>query len=170
MWIKVFEGQTLVDIALQEYGNPAAVVLLAELNGLELTADLVPGQELEVDESQRALYYLPVPVAPLPKAAPAEKELVAHAGQSLLDIALQEYGDIMAVFPLVTDNGLDITQDLLPGQKLTIKRANILNPAVAGYYSRLAYKVNTDNTIASDVPALGLIDWDARDWDTRDWN
>ena len=40
--------------------------------------------------------------------------------QSLLDIALQEYGNVQAAFDLAMANGLDITNELMPGQELIL--------------------------------------------------
>lgn len=43
-------GQTLLDIAVQEYGVAEAAVLLAQTNDLSLTDSLAAGQVLEVAE------------------------------------------------------------------------------------------------------------------------
>lgn len=49
--IKVFEGQNLFDIALQEYGAIDALVKLAVDNDLRVDDDLTDGQELLIDEA-----------------------------------------------------------------------------------------------------------------------
>jgi len=48
--MKVLSGQTLFDIAIQSCGSIEAAFELAVLNGLNLTDELVPGQELALPE------------------------------------------------------------------------------------------------------------------------
>ena len=44
--MKALSGQTLFDIAIQSCGSAEAAFELAVLNGISVTDDLVPGQEL----------------------------------------------------------------------------------------------------------------------------
>lgn len=46
MTVTVQNGQTLSDIAIQEYGDLSAVYLLAEENGTSITSQLQPGTVL----------------------------------------------------------------------------------------------------------------------------
>jgi hypothetical protein len=46
--IKVLQGQTFFDIAIQELGSAEGAFELAVLNGLSVTDDLDPGQELQL--------------------------------------------------------------------------------------------------------------------------
>jgi hypothetical protein len=48
--IEVQKHQTLLDIAIQHTGSVESVVEIAELNGLEVTADVVPGTKLIMPE------------------------------------------------------------------------------------------------------------------------
>jgi len=50
--IEVSEGQTLLDIAVQYCGTADAQFDIAALNGIEVTDDLVPGQELLVPDTE----------------------------------------------------------------------------------------------------------------------
>lgn len=43
-------GQTPIDIAMQSTGLPTDIITVANLNGLSMTADLMPGTELTVPE------------------------------------------------------------------------------------------------------------------------
>ncbi len=47
---------------------------------------------------------------------------VVQAGQTLLDIAIQEYGTIEAVFMLAKANDMSITDTLQAGRKLKYRR------------------------------------------------
>ena len=44
------QSQSLLDLAVQEYGTPEAVVQLAFYNQLSVTDELVPGQVLELPD------------------------------------------------------------------------------------------------------------------------
>lgn len=48
--VRVAEGQTLTDIAVQVYGDAGQVIRLAVLNRLSVTADLKSGQILVCDK------------------------------------------------------------------------------------------------------------------------
>ncbi|RKR83183.1 hypothetical protein BDD43_3385 [Mucilaginibacter gracilis] len=43
-------GQSIIDIAMQEYGTPEALVTICADNALEYDADLMPGQSLNIRE------------------------------------------------------------------------------------------------------------------------
>ncbi len=58
--MKSLQGQSLIDIAIQELGSAEGAYALAELNGLSISDELVPGQELELPDVQNksiASYY-----------------------------------------------------------------------------------------------------------------
>lgn len=76
--------------------------------------------------------------------------------QSLLDIAIQEYGTANGVFALAVANGLDVTDTLKPGQVLTIPDWDGKDKDVAGYFkSRKIYP-------ATATPLI--VDEDIEEW------
>lgn len=66
------------------------------------------------------------------------RTVIVLDGQSLLDIALQEYGDIAAILWIAQDNNLSLTSDLAGGLALKI-RDGVLRQEIVGYYKRLNY-------------------------------
>jgi capsid protein len=78
--------------------------------------------------------------------------------QSLLDIAIQEDGSVMAAFDWALKNGLSITDDLVPGQKLLIPNSVFRNADVANYFKGKKQMVATgfNNTIEDLTPDLGI--------------
>lgn len=50
MKVKAKDGQTLADIAIQEYGDLQAVVALAQANGMAVTDIPEPGGELSLPD------------------------------------------------------------------------------------------------------------------------
>lgn len=53
--IQTLNGQTLVDIAIQELGDADRVFEIATMNGLSLTDELEPGRVLMVPEPAREM-------------------------------------------------------------------------------------------------------------------
>ena len=54
--------------------------------------------------------------------------------QSLLDIAIQVYGDITGVFRLAGDNDLEVTGTLVAGDYLDYYPEGIVNKEISQYY------------------------------------
>lgn len=50
MMVVVESGQTLMDLAIQIYGNANSIIDLAKDNGLSITDELTPGTTLQVRE------------------------------------------------------------------------------------------------------------------------
>lgn len=50
MTVTIQNGQTLADIAIQQYGSLEAIILLAQTNNVNPTADLQPGSTLQCPE------------------------------------------------------------------------------------------------------------------------
>jgi len=51
--VKILFGQTLIDLAVQELGDASRAFELAVLNGLNISDDLIAGQEILVPEAAR---------------------------------------------------------------------------------------------------------------------
>ena len=67
------------------------------------------------------------------------KTVTVIAHQSLLDIAVQEYGNAEAAFEIAVANNLDATDKLEPGMSLLIpelrmQNAELRNPEILKYY------------------------------------
>ncbi len=72
------------------------------------------------------------------------KRYIVTEGQTLSDIAIEQYGDVMSVFDLITDN-LDLTgldSELEAGQVLLIRDTPV-NPAVIRHFRNRSIRVNT---------------------------
>ena len=78
------------------------------------------------------------------------KQTIITAGQSLLDVAVQELGSLEALFDVADAAGLSITDALTPGQTLDVPASAGALPDVAGYFARRSQRINT-----GEVPAGG---------------
>lgn len=77
--------------------------------------------------------------------------------QSVLDVAIQEDGSVMAAFEWALKNGLSITDDLAPGQKLSVPISSFRNADVANYFK--GRKQNIATGVATGVnaqPSAGI--------------
>ncbi|WP_329804639.1 hypothetical protein [Flavobacterium facile] len=63
--------------------------------------------------------------------------------QSLIDIAIQEHGTCLACFDVALVNGVSITDELMPGQKLDIKLSEHNNPDLTRYFKNKSQKIAT---------------------------
>lgn len=77
---------------------------------------------------------------------------IITAGQSLVDVAIQELGSVDALFDLADAGGLAITDELVPGQVLVVPDSPAAVPAVVSYFSARAQRINTGD-MAPPAPA-----------------
>jgi hypothetical protein len=82
---------------------------------------------------------------------------IVTEGQSIYDVALQEYGSAEAVFDLLKDNNLTLDTTLVAGQELSINEAHQVKKAVVQFYLQKNHRVNTNNSKQSG-------DFDANDF------
>jgi hypothetical protein len=83
------------------------------------------------------------------------RNVVVSAGQSLLDVCLQELGSTGALFDLADANGLPITAVLSAGQRLQVPEASALAaPEIAAYYAARQYRVNVADPTHNPAPVV----------------
>jgi hypothetical protein len=68
-----------------------------------------------------------------------------RAGQCLLDVAIQNYGSMEALFVLAKDNGLEVDDDIAAGQLLQIRETlpDTADPDIVAYYQLNGTRVNS---------------------------
>ena len=77
------------------------------------------------------------------------KVITVLANQSLMDIAVQEFGDARAAFDIARCNGLSVTDPLHTGQRLTLPRSDYHEPQTQEYYRVKGIKPATATDEAS---------------------
>ena len=82
--------------------------------------------------------------------------------QSLIDIALQEYGSLEGLVSLAHSNNIGITDLLTIGEELTTGEA--VNTEVVQFYKDLKYKV------AVGAEMISTLEYDETDYDYLDYN
>lgn len=94
---------------------------------------------------------------------------IISAGQSLVDVALQELGSVAALFDLADAAGLAITDALTPGQQVPVPLSRSARPDVAAYFSGRAQRLNTGAPAAPD-PAPRRRDFKPTDFSRPDFS
>ncbi len=90
-------------------------------------------------------------------------------GQSLIDVAVQELGNVEALFDLADANNVGITDLLTSGQALEVPITALLNGGIVAYFRKLSKRINTG---VRDLPAPTppAHDFDFLDFDTSDFD
>lgn len=126
--IVVEPGQTLLDVALNHFGNAAAVLELAKINGLSATDEVAPGTKLIVPNFKEPVYTGSLFTAPLA----VKTEAIVKQGQTLFDVAIQHCGDAIAVLELARINGYTPEADVKPGTWL--KLPAVIEPSIVSFF------------------------------------
>jgi hypothetical protein len=84
--------------------------------------------------------------------------MIALVNQSLLDIAVQESGSVLAAFDWAIANGISITDDLVPGQKLVYGVSVFENDDILNYFKNRNQLVATAISLDQNnqTPILGI--------------
>ncbi len=138
----ILSGETLFDVAIREYGHMQGISQLASDNGISLTGDVVPGTQLQIDNS--VLFDLPeVQIEKYTEVAP--NSYVVEASQNIFDVAIQKYGSLEGLVLLAEDNSKDLTEELSTGEILKT-RNTVKNKLVVDYLNGAGLKIATGLT------------------------
>lgn len=180
--IKIQEGQTLIDIAMQYCGDALAVFDVAKLNGLEITYELIPGEFLFVPDAaiekvkiveafvglvpasaytdeEIELQWVSAGILIITKEGKLEHGVTVCEGQTLIDIAMQYCGDALAVADVAKLNGLGITDELTPGQTILIPDVAIDKVKIVEAFAGLVPASKDDDDNVLDQVLDGIDYW-----------
>lgn len=155
--------QTQLDLAVQEYGTMEALFSLLEANDESVTSVLGVGKKLVTPEAETDSDVLTYYKANTIEVATAFDQTVTGSiqgiiyttpppkideteclkNQTLLDIAIQETGNIDSLIELCEANDVSITNAIVPGTKLKTN-STIINDEVLAYYIRKNLKPASD--------------------------
>lgn len=159
----VISNQSLLDISISELGSIEAVFDLALVNNLELTEDLNSATQLIVPDSaflkaKEVQYFLNKKISTL-----GTKEIFIPqyfqksftttlsdinyrviSNQTLLDVAVENFGSIESVFDLALFNDLEITSKIDAGDILNIPASSYFNVDVSNYFKNYFKRIATD--------------------------
>ena len=150
--INVVEGQSFLDLAIQENGSVLAAFDLALANGLSITDDLESVLWASVPKKE----YESLDVALFIKEAATRNEIVTVIeNQSLFDIAIQTDGNVLASFEWAVANGFSITDTLAPGQIMKMPKSEVFRyEDLANYFKNrnIATGFSTENSETPTEP------------------
>ena len=114
------EGQSVLDIAIQENGSVLAAFELALANGISITDNL----DYLLPKSIPQKKYESFDVTSFLILANKRNEIITIIeNQSLLDVAIQADGNAQAAFEWALNNGISITDSLVPGQQFKMPKS-----------------------------------------------
>lgn len=149
--VEIKHGQSISDIALEYYGDISFIFQLLEDNPQIQSpeSDLTAGTSLWIDQSLASSKTNNQfdQVALVARSVKQKfKDTIVYEGQSVLDLALQEYGDIESALDLLQTTKAENIGDFVPpqpGSRFSIRKSSIYNAEVADYYQNRNIKVNT---------------------------
>lgn len=102
---------------------------------------------------------------------PQDKVIIVEGGQTIYDIALQEYGSKDAVFDVLIDNPeLDGFDTILQAGQLIKINQKPINPGLVEYFKELNIKPATEVDNLDDFVLIGSQgDFDMDDFDGNDF-
>ncbi len=162
--VEIKSYQSLPDIQIQEYGNMLHLFELAEVNNKSITSNLIPGNFLLLSPSEDAdvdvqnyfknknisvasLTDFAINLVQFPTYQSTSTTIIndyvtSIKGQSVLDLALQETGQLDSLFDILTENDTNITLNILVGTKFYFKTPAI-DVEILSFYKRKNVKPAT---------------------------
>lgn len=155
--MKTLNGQSLLDLAIQIAGSIEAAFDIAIAKGLSVTDTLDAGVEIDsievvnkmivdyctqknlhpaTDLTQTALIIAGSvdTLVPTPQNYKSASIVKALANQTVLDLAVQECGNVTAAIDFALKNGLSITDDLIAGNDY--KKTDVVSAKIALYFTQ----------------------------------
>jgi len=150
--MKLINRQTIYDIAIQHYNNVDAAFTIFQANASlfvdGLTTELQAGSELILPDWQanKISVNQSNQLNQLNQCSYQKKR--TFNGQTIFDIAIQEYGSTNEIFQIIKDNSEifdnGITTILDPGTLLNIRNdLKLSKPRIAAYYKKKGIKVSS---------------------------
>ncbi len=160
--VTVQEGESLADLAIAHYGDLSYIFQLLEDNPQFQAADSdpQPGDQVSIKRSLSKLKtdkdYQYVSLAG-PRKPSAFSRIEVYEGQSILDLALQEYGDISAGIELLLNTDKDNIGAWLPpqtGTQLSTRKSRVYDAGTTTYFQNRNIRINTGRR--SLIEGIGL--------------
>ncbi|MBF2707530.1 hypothetical protein [Flavobacterium soyangense] len=84
-------------------------------------------------------------------------QLVVNHNQSLLDLVIQENGNVATAFELALLNGISLTDPLIPGQELNFVKSILADDEIVSYFKNKKVKIATGfQNNETLLPQLGI--------------
>lgn len=140
------------------YANAHHSFHLSIANGINPTDELLPGQQLQkaqiVKENFKSFEELLKTNQPEPT-----QQYKTLPYQTLYDVAAQENGSVLALIDWALFNGINPTDELLPGHNLFKPLTSYTHTKRANYFKGKAIKLVTQRKQPSSTPAVNYLDY-----------
>lgn len=88
-----------------------------------------------------------------------KRKTVVISNQSLFDVALVEYGSVLAVFDLALHNNLSITDTVPAGTELKLPPSEEMDISVQDYWIRKSQNIATYTNVDLTTQLTGINYW-----------
>ena len=79
--------------------------------------------------------------------------MIVEQGQCLVDMAIQNNGNALAIFDIALINGISLTEDIVPGQEL--KETAVLDNRIKNYFSKITPASGNDADLLVQPQGIG---------------
>lgn len=168
----IVSNQSVIDVSIQEYGDVRSIPGFLSTNKLGITETIVSGSKVLIENNPwkrkdivqyfsgkrqkvtTALVSTPVLNTGTVNIVPdvgygfrENIETVIVSNQSVIDVVIQEYGDVQALVDLLLNNNISITSSLIPGAKIFKSDSSYKNETVRNYYIANRQKIATNKVV-----------------------
>lgn len=156
MTITVRNNDNLIDLALRAYnGTQGVMQLWADNDTIDFTSDLTKGDEFVVNSTLRYNPPTDTPKATIEGKVVKPTVYVALKGQSLEDIAIQEYGSMEGMAELLRENPSLSPITILEGGEEIMLTGKVLNRINLTYLKERKVIISTEEGLSGTLLADG---------------
>lgn len=83
-------------------------------------------------------------------------QLTVQHNQNLFDLSIQENGNVQTVFELALLNGLSITDNVVPSQKIEVVKSKLVVQELVDYFSNKKHVVATGSVSDLVIARKGI--------------
>jgi hypothetical protein len=141
-------GQNIFDVTISETGNINNLFKILSENKINVDSQLISGQVISIPTTENIIEKFIISTI---QNYQNITEYLIKSGQNIFDLSCQFFGNISYIFKLLTDSGLNISNQIGSGQKVIINNFETGNETVKKYVilNRLIFCNGSSNIYSS---------------------
>ncbi|MBE9468967.1 MAG: hypothetical protein IMY72_11710 [Bacteroidetes bacterium] len=144
-------GETIIDVAIREYGNISGIFNLTKDNDLSFSSYVAPGSELIIDDTADYSEFQGISYEQIKQE---QKNFVATlSGQNIFDISIQEFGTIEGIFNIIKNNNYSLSTKINAGTSINTT-GDVIDKLVYNYFAAKSKPVTGSDIIVGAEPVL----------------
>lgn len=149
MLVSLQTGETIYDMAINQYGHISGIFNIIKDNGLSFSSQPIPGSQLLITEN------ISLSDQELVAAYTNQEDLVLvpMVGQNLFDVSIQHYGSIEGSFLFILENGIQFSTLIEAGNDYKITN-DVYNKQIVDYFKARPKPATGNELFVGSVPVL----------------